>query len=102
MFDTKDNNLKKIFESDDPAVITMLATIDKEAGWKLEKFPQDIQLDAFLEAVVAYLEGQDILRHLVLWRRGERRYQKKILAFTRARPLKNDKEEMKDISKKYR
>ena len=91
MFNANDKKLKKI-----------LGHVEKVAGDKIRKFPKDVQEEALQEAVVAYLEGKDILEHLVMWRRGERRYQKKILAFTRARPLKQDKEELKRISKDYR
>ncbi len=91
MFNKKDKRQKLILDH-----------IEEIAGDRIRKFPEDVQEEALQEAVLAYLEGKDILEHLKLWRRNERRYQKKILAFTRARPLKRDKEEMKQISKDYR
>jgi len=91
MFKSQDKNLKNILDH-----------IEEVAGWKIRKFPKHVQEDALHEAVVAYLEGKDIVEHLVLWRRAERRYQKKVLAFTRARPLKRDKEQIIDISKDYK
>ena len=90
MFNENDKNTKKILDD-----------VEKIAGDRIRKFPKDVQEEALQEAVVAYLEGKDILEHLKLWRRAERRYLKKILTFTRARPLKRDKEELKNISKEY-
>lgn len=91
MFKTKDKKLNK-----------MLDQIEKVAGKKIRSFAKNVQEDALHEAIVAYLEKKDIVQHLVLWQREERRYEKKILAFTRARPLRRDAEELKRISKDYR
>lgn len=94
MFKTKDKKLNKI-----------LTHIERAAGCKIRKFAKNVQEDALHEAIVAYLEGKrnkDIVEHLVLWHRVERRYEKHILAFTRARPLKQDKAQLIQISKDYR
>ncbi len=91
MFDENDKNAKKI-----------LSHIEKVAGERILKYPKDIQEEALQEAVLACLLGEDVLEHLKLWRRAERAYLKKILTFTRARPTKRDKEEIKRIEKKYR
>lgn len=91
MFDKKEKYREK----------SILDHIEEVAGDLIRKLPKDVQEEALQEAVLAYLEGKDILEHLKLWRRAERRYLKKILCFTRARPLKRDKEEMKKISKEY-
>ena len=90
MFKKKNKKDKKILDH-----------IEKVAGERIRKLPKDVQAEALQEAVLAYLEGKDILEHLKLWRRAERRYQKKILCFTRARPLRAEKEEIKKISKEY-
>jgi len=91
-----------MFNENNKKAEKILDHIEKLAGNRIRKFPADVQDEALQEAVIAYLEGKDILEHLKLWRRAERRYQKKILTFTRARPLKQDKEELKKISKDYR
>ena len=94
----KDENINKI--------LTQLGSlgkhIDKAAGDYIRKQPKNVQEDALNEAVLAHLEGRDIVKHLVLWRRKQRNYEKKILSFTRARPLKRDKEELIRISKAYK
>ena len=76
--------------------------IENAVGNMIRKMAKNVQEEALHEAVVAYLQGENIREHLVLWQRNERRYQKKILAFTRARPLKRDKDEIIRISKDYR
>lgn len=94
-----------MFKQNDRKLNKILKHIESAVGNKIRKFAKNVQEDALHEAIVAYLEGKrgkEILQHLVLWRRGERRYEKKILAFTRARPLKQDKEELIRISKDYR
>jgi len=91
-----------MFKSQDKKLQKILTHIEDVAGWKIRKFPKDVQEEALHEAIVAYLENNDIVEHLTLWRRAERRYQKKVLAFTRARPLKRDKEQIKKISGDYR
>lgn len=91
-----------MFKNNDKQLNKMLAHIEKVAGKKIRSFAKNVQEDALQEAVVAYLEKEDIVQHLILWHRGERRYEKKILAFTRARPLKADKAELIKISKDYR
>jgi hypothetical protein len=68
----------------------------------IRKQPKNVQEDCLNEAVLAYLEHKDIVKHLILWRRGERNYEKKIMGFTRARPLKKDKAELIRISKAYK
>lgn len=80
----------------------MLSHIEKVAGCKIRSFAKNVQEDALHEAIVAYLQKEDIVQHLVLWHRAERRYEKKILTFTRARPLKADRAQLIQISKDYR
>lgn len=91
-----------MFKSQEKNLINILAPVEKAAGKRIRRFPKNVQEDAWMVGYLAYLEGKDINEALTLWNRKERRYQKKILAFTRARPLKCDKQELKDISKKYR
>ena len=89
MFDKKSKDAK------------ILKHIEKVAGKRIRKFPKNVQEDALQEAVIAYLEGKDILEHLKLWNRDERNYQKKILTFTRARPLKSELKQIRKISEEY-
>lgn len=91
-----------MFKENDEKLNKILSAVEDAAGWKIRKFAKHVQEDAWQEAIIAYLEGKDIVEHLVQWHRKERRYEKKILAFTRARPLKRDKEEIIKISKDYR
>ena len=79
----------------------MLRHIEKVAGKRIRKFPKHVQEDALHEAVIAYLLKKDILDHLTKWNKGERQYQKKILTFTRARPLKRDRAKLIEIQKGY-
>ena len=91
MFNKNKNNLKKV-----------LAPIEKMAGERIRKFAKDVQADAWSVAYLAYLEGKDVHLALTMWNRKERAYKKKILAFTRARPLAREKEQLKQIQKDYR
>jgi hypothetical protein len=79
----------------------ILEPVNKIAGNRIRKFAKDVQEDAWMIAYVAYIEDKNIHRVLTLWRRTERKYQKRILAFTRARPLLEEKGEIKRIKKEY-
>lgn len=83
-------------------LVKILDHVEKVAGKKIRSYPKNIRDEAISEAIIAVLEDRDILEHLKLWRRAERRYQNKILSFTRARPTKRDKEQIKKISKDYK
>jgi hypothetical protein len=91
MFNKNKKNLKKL-----------LAHIENVAGKRIRKFPKHVQEDALHEAIIAYLEKKDIVEHLNKWYREERAYEKKILAFTRARPLARDRAEFLKVFKEYR
>jgi hypothetical protein len=90
MFNKKDEELKKA-----------LAPIEEVAGKTIRSYSKSVQEDAWMVAYIAYLEGDDVLEALAQWRSTERKYQKKILAFTRARPLAKEKKEFLDIFKDY-
>lgn len=90
MFNKKDGELKKA-----------LAPIEEVAGKIIRKYAKNVQEDAWMVAYVAYLEGGDVLEALAQWRSTERKYQKTILAFTRARPLAEDRKQFLDIFKDY-
>lgn len=90
-----------MFKENEKNLENILQEIEKVAGWRIRKFAKHLQEDALHEAVIAYLEGVDILEHLNNWNRKERKYQRKILAFTRARPTKRDLKQIKKISEEY-
>jgi hypothetical protein len=91
MFKKKCKNLKDV-----------LAPVEKVAGRIIRSYAKNVQEDAWMVGYLAYMEKKDIVEALKLWRRKARRDQKKILYFTSARPLKEDKEQLIQISKDYR
>jgi hypothetical protein len=83
-------------------LLTALEPIEKVAGNIIRHYAKNVQEDAWMVAYIAYMEKKDIVETLKLWRRKARRDQKKILYFTSARPLKQDKAQLIKISKDYR
>ncbi len=79
----------------------VLAPVEKAVGKRIRKFQPDVQEDAWMVAYIAYLEGKDMMEALILWNRKRRQDNKKVLFFTSARPLRQDKKALKEIQKGY-